>query len=103
MPLTKWGPWVPQDLPSYRGSVKCRMWTIVFSIGKQWDCCCHILICMVETIVRSLRFTLTALATPLPSTESLNPSHIPLDFPNIFAKHKQIKGLLICAMTQTNQ
>ena len=40
------------------------------------------------TIVRSLRFSLTALVTPLPSTESLNPPHTPVDFPNIFAKHK---------------
>ena len=32
--------------------------TIVFRVIKQWDCCCHALICMVKTIVRSLRFTL---------------------------------------------
>ena len=25
---------------------------------KQWDHCSHVLICMVKTIVRSLRFTL---------------------------------------------
>ena len=33
--------------------------TIVFRVRKQWDYCCHVLICMVKTIVRSLRFTLT--------------------------------------------
>ena len=27
-----------------RGSVKCRLWTIVFRVRKQWDYCCHILI-----------------------------------------------------------
>ena len=26
--------------------------------NRQWDYCCHILICMVRTMVRSLRFTL---------------------------------------------
>ena len=31
---------------------------IVFRVIKQWDYCCHALICMVKTIVRSLRFTL---------------------------------------------
>ena len=35
--------------------------TIVFRVRKQWDYCCHVLICMVKTIVRSLRFTLTGL------------------------------------------
>ena len=35
--------------------------TIVFRVRKQWDYCCHVLICMVKTIVRSLRFTLTDL------------------------------------------
>lgn len=64
------------------------MRTNVFSVQKQWDYCCHTLICMVQTIARSLRFTLTALATTLPSTESLNPPHTPLDFPSIFPKHK---------------
>ena len=33
--------------------------TIVFR--KQWDFCCHVLICMVKTIVCSLRFTLTVI------------------------------------------
>ena len=42
-----------------RGSVKCRLRTIVFRVRKQWDYCCHVLICMVKTIVCSLRFTLT--------------------------------------------
>ena len=27
--------------------------------NQQWDYCCHVLICMVKTMVRSLRFTLT--------------------------------------------
>ena len=49
------------------GSVECRstvdcLWTIVFRVRKQWDYCCHILICMVKTIVCSLRFTLTTLS-----------------------------------------
>ena len=36
------------------------LWTIVFRVRKQWDYCCHVLICMVKTIVCSLRhFTLT--------------------------------------------
>ena len=34
--------------------------TIVFRVRKQWDYFCHVLICMVKTIVRSLYFTLTA-------------------------------------------
>ena len=44
---------------------KCKMktadWllTIVFRVRKQWHYCCHVLICRVKTIVRSLRFTLT--------------------------------------------
>ena len=42
-----------------QGSVRCRLWTIVFSVRKRWDFCCHVLICMVKTIVCSLRFTLT--------------------------------------------
>ena len=33
--------------------------TIVFRVRKQCEYCCHVLICMVKTIVRSLRFTLT--------------------------------------------
>ena len=33
--------------------------TIVFRVRKQRDYCCHVLICMVKTIVRSLRFFLT--------------------------------------------
>ena len=33
--------------------------TIVFRVRKQWDYCCHVLICRVKTIVCSLRFTLT--------------------------------------------
>ena len=35
--------------------------TIVFRVRKQWDYYCHLLICicMLKTIVRSLRFTLT--------------------------------------------
>ena len=32
--------------------------TIVFRVIKQWDYCCHALICVVKTIVHSLRFTL---------------------------------------------
>ena len=36
--------------------------TIVFRVRKQWDYCCHILICMVKTIVCSLQFTLTTLS-----------------------------------------
>ena len=35
--------------------------TIVFRV--QWDSYCHVLICMVKTIVRSLHFTLTANGT----------------------------------------
>ena len=35
--------------------------TIVFGVRKQWDYCCHVLIYMVKTIVRSLRFTLTGI------------------------------------------
>ena len=42
-------------------TVDC-LWTIVFRVRKQWNYCCHILICMVKTIVCSLRFTLTALS-----------------------------------------
>ena len=40
---------------------KCKMqtadWlqTIVFRVTKQWHYCCHVLICMVKTIVRSLQ------------------------------------------------
>ena len=30
-----------------QGSVRCRLWTIVFSVRKRWDFCCHVLICMV--------------------------------------------------------
>ena len=41
------------------GSVKCTPRTIVFRVRKQWHYCCHIVICMVKTIVRSLRFALT--------------------------------------------
>ena len=46
------------------GSVKCRLWTDCVSlfftrVRKQWGYCCHVLICMVKTIVCSLRFTLT--------------------------------------------
>ena len=33
--------------------------TIFFKVRKQWDYCCHVLICMVKTIVRRLCFTLT--------------------------------------------
>ena len=39
------------------------LWTIVFRVRKQWDNCCHILICMVKTIVHSLHFTLTDFTT----------------------------------------
>ena len=38
------------------GSVNCRQRTIVFRVRKQCDYCCHVLICIVKTIVRSLRF-----------------------------------------------
>ena len=38
------------------------LWTIVFRVRKQWDHCCHKLICMVKSIVHSLHFTLTALS-----------------------------------------
>ena len=46
------------------GSVKCRLWTdyvpLFFTrVRKEWGYCCHVLICMVKTIVCSLRFTLT--------------------------------------------
>ena len=46
------------------GRVKCRLWTdcipLFFTrVRKQWGYCCHVLICMVKTIVCSLRFTLT--------------------------------------------
>ena len=46
------------------GSVKCRLWAdcvpLFFTrVRKQWGYCCHVLICMVKTIVCSLRFTLT--------------------------------------------
>ena len=37
--------------------------TIVFRVRKQWPYCCHVLICIVKTIVRSLHFTLTGLST----------------------------------------
>ena len=30
-----------------------------FRVRKQWDYCCHVLICMVKTIVCRLCFTLT--------------------------------------------
>ena len=33
--------------------------TIVFRVRKQWDYCCHVIICTVKTIVCSLRVTLT--------------------------------------------
>ena len=33
--------------------------TIVFRVRKQWDYCCHILICTVKSIVCSLHLTLT--------------------------------------------
>ena len=39
-------------------SGQCKMQTVL-GVRKQWDYCCHVLICMVKTIVRSLRFTLT--------------------------------------------
>ena len=32
-------------------------------VRKQWDCCYHVLICMVKTIVRRPRFTLTSLSS----------------------------------------
>ena len=32
------------------------LWTIVFTVRKQWDYCCHVLICMVKTLIRKLRF-----------------------------------------------
>ena len=38
------------------GSVKCKLRTVVFRVRKQCDYCCHVLICIVKTIVRSLRF-----------------------------------------------
>ena len=48
------------------GSVKCRLWTYCVPlfmnftrVRKQWGYCCHVLICVVKTIVCSLRFTLT--------------------------------------------
>ena len=34
-----------------KGSVKCRLRTTVFRVRKQWHYCCHVLICMVKTIV----------------------------------------------------
>ena len=37
------------------------LWTTVFRVRIQWDYCCFVLICMVKTVVRSLRSTLTAL------------------------------------------
>ena len=36
---------------------------LLFRIRKQWDYRCHILICMVKTIVRSLHFILTGCDT----------------------------------------
>ena len=36
------------------------LWTIVFRVEKQWGYRCHVLICMVKTIVCSLYFPLTA-------------------------------------------
>ena len=42
-----------------RGCIKCRLRTVVFRVRKQWDYCCHVLICMVKTIVCRLLFTLT--------------------------------------------
>ena len=52
-------------MPLHWGSVKVQTadWlrTIVFRARKQWDYCSHVHICMVKKIVRSLRFTLTAL------------------------------------------
>ena len=35
------------------------LWTIVFRVRKQWYHSCHVLICMVKTILCSLRFTLS--------------------------------------------
>ena len=43
--------------------------TIVFRVRKQWDYCCHVLICMVKTIVRSLRFTLTEFTITVEGSE----------------------------------
>ena len=37
------------------------LWTTVFRVRIQWDYCCFVLICMVKTVVRSLRSILTAL------------------------------------------
>ena len=42
--------------------MKCRLRTgcgLFLRFREQWDCCCHVLSCVVKTIVRSLRFTLT--------------------------------------------
>ena len=36
------------------------LWTIVFRVRKQWHYCCYELICMVKTIICSLRFTMTS-------------------------------------------
>ena len=50
---------------------QCKMQTvdwlraIVFMPRKQWDYYCHVRICVVETIVRSLRFTLTLIIKDL--------------------------------------
>ena len=58
--FTKLLSWLNFRIPGYLftkgGNVKCRLRTdcglLVFRVRKQWDCCCHVLICMVKTIVR---------------------------------------------------
>ena len=47
--------------PMEQSNMQTADWlkTIVFRVRKQCEYCCHVLICMVKTIVRSLRFTLT--------------------------------------------
>ena len=34
-------------------STNCRLQTIVFRVRKQWNYCCHVVICMVKTVVCS--------------------------------------------------
>ena len=43
-------------------STNCRLQTIVFRVRKQWNYCCHVVICMVKlwfAAVYSLHFVLT--------------------------------------------
>ena len=76
-----------------QGSVRCRLWTIVFSVRKRWDFCCHVLICMVKTIVCSLRFTLTNFVSQQQKNTELAGFLAPECreiFPNITVKEEKV-------------